>query len=263
MSRPKRKADDAERSEPPKGASSKGAAKRPRSKRSKPAPPVVLGEDKHLIAIDKPAGILTVPASDGRGTNLQDVMRRRALRTGEECHPVHRLDRDTTGVLLFAKTRPALSTLLDAFKERTVSKTYLALVHGRPSPKKGTIRTYIAERGMTATSSPRPIRGGREAITRYRTIEAFRDATLIECSPETGRFNQIRVHFSGLGHPLVGERKYAVASRHALRFKRPVLHAVRLQIVHPASGARTTFESPLPTDVATLLNSLRTPPTFG
>lgn len=245
-----RKASPAAAGEEPDG--------RPPSKVSAPAPPLrPLLEDAHLVAVDKPPGILTVPDNDGRGKNLQDAMRRRALRAGEESFPVHRLDRDTTGVLLFAKTPRALETLVSAFRARTVQKTYVALVHGRPREARGIIRTYIAERGMTATSSLKATRGAKEAVTRYETLETFRDATLVLAAPETGRFNQIRVHFADLGCPLVGERKYAAASRHTLRFRRPILHAARLEFAHPASGARTRIEAPLPDDVEAFLESLR------
>lgn len=217
----------------------------------------VLFADPHVLAIDKPPGILSVPPAGGGERNVADRLRRQAEARGEMLFAVHRLDRDTSGVLLFARSVAAREALERAFRERAVQKLYLALVNGHPRRPGGTIKTYIVEQGSMARSSPAPVRAGKLAITRYRVVERFAQAALVEAVPETGRFNQIRVHLAGIGCPLVGERKYAVASRLALRHGRPLLHAAALTFPHPASGQRLTVRADPPADFAEVLARLR------
>lgn len=217
----------------------------------------VLYRDAALLAIAKPPGILTVPPTTGGARNVADALRRRAAAAGERIFPVHRLDRDTSGVLLFARTEAARRALDDAFRTRAVRKRYLAIVQGRPARTHGTIRSFIVDRGDQARSSPRPVPAGREAVTRYRVLESFAAASLVEAEPETGRFNQIRLHCADLGCPLVGERKYAVGSRATVRFKRPLLHAAALTFSHPTTGGSVTVTADPPADFATFLAGLR------
>lgn len=221
------------------------------------SPYPVLLEDGHLLVVAKPAGILTVPPSGGGAPNVADRLRRQAKARGGETFPVHRLDRDTSGVLVFAKTRQAKDALEAAFRERTVEKRYLALAHGRLRPAKGTIRSYIEDRGKTARSRAAPTRSGKPAVTRYRVVQSYAQATLVEAHPETGRLNQIRLHLADRGCPLVGERKYAVASRYPLRFKRPLLHAAGLRFPHPVERRVVVVQAPLPDDFAAYLAGLR------
>lgn len=215
----------------------------------------MLFEDAHVIAIDKPAGILSVAPSRGSERNLADGVRRRQRARGADAFPVHRLDRDTSGVLLFAKTPAARAALEQAFRERTIGKRYLALVHGGPREDRGVVRSFIADLGDVARSSRTPIPGGRPAVTRYVVLRRLAGAALLQAEPETGRFNQIRLHCADLGCPLVGERKYAVASRYRLRAKRPLLHAAELTFPHPATGAATTVAAPLPDDFQAVLDA--------
>ncbi len=217
----------------------------------------VLFADEHVLAVDKPAGLLSVPPAGGGEKNVADRLRRQAQAKGEEVFAVHRLDRDTSGVLLFARGATAREALERAFRERAVHKLYLALVNGLPRPPSGTIRTYITEAGGVARSSRTPSRAGKLAITRYRVVERFAQAALVEAVPETGRFNQIRVHLAGIGCPLVGERKYAIASRLQLRHGRPLLHAAALTFPHPASGQLVTVRAEPPADFAQVLCRLR------
>lgn len=223
---------------------------------SSPLP--ILFEDEHMVAVNKPAGLLSVALPQRSDANLADLVARRARTRGEHAHAVHRLDRETSGVVVFAKSDAAKAALDDAFRGRAVHKHYLALVHGRPRPAEGTIRSFIRDQGAHATSSRAPMPGGKSAITHYRVLEQFAEAALVACEPETGRFNQIRLHFVDRGHPLVGERKYAVASRFPLRFKRFVLHARRLELPHPITRAPLVIDAPLPHDVDELLTRLRT-----
>ena len=224
----------------------------------RPARPlVVIAEDEHLIAVDKPPGLLTVPAPGRSVATLADQVRRMLLARGEECRPVHRLDRDTSGVVVFAKSRAAEEGLIDLFRARQVQKTYLALVGGRMRPSRGTIRSYIVDRGKTARSSRRPIAGGKEAITDYRVVETFEHATLVEARPRTGRFNQIRLHMVDVGCPIVGERKYATASRQRTKFRRPLLHAAEIAFRHPVSKKNFRAAATLPADFDEVLRELR------
>lgn len=222
-----------------------------------PAPLQILFEDEHLLAVNKPAGLLSVALPHRDDPHLADLVLRRARTRGEHAHAVHRLDRETSGVVVFAKTDAAKVALDAAFRGRSVHKHYLALVHGRPHPAAGTIRSFIRDQGAHATSSRAPIPGGKSAVTHYRVLEQFAQAALVACEPETGRFNQIRLHFVDRGHPLVGERKYAIASRFPLRFKRFVLHAQRLEFAHPITARALVIDAPLPHDVDELLARLR------
>lgn len=214
----------------------------------------ILFEDDALIVVDKPPGLLSFPRTQGKERNLADLVRSALKQRNQACFPVHRLDRDTSGVILFAKTERAKEGLESAFRGGSVAKTYLAIVNGIPHPKNGTVRSFIVDRGDTAFSSKKPVPGGKTAITHYRTLELLRGGALIEAHPETGRFNQIRLHCVDMRCPIAGERKYSVASRHVLKAKRVMLHAHKLELPHPIESARAlAFESPLPSDFETLL----------
>lgn len=217
----------------------------------------ILFEDAALVAVDKPAGVLSVPPSHGAARNVADRLRRRALAAGEQAYPVHRLDRDTSGVLLFAKTAAARDALMLAFKDRRVKKRYRMIVHGRPRQPSGTITTYITDDGATARSSRRPSPRGKTARTVYRVLETFPAASLVEADPETGRFNQIRLHMVDLDCPIVGERKYAVASRYPTKHRRVLLHAARLEFPHPVGGRTVVVDAPEPADFRDVLERLR------
>ena len=207
----------------------------------------LLHEDAQLLVVDKPAGLPSVPSEGESGRTCWSELR--------ASHPtalaVHRLDRDVSGALLFALDEATRAALEEQFRARSVEKRYLAVVNGIPRPAEGTIRRPIADLGKRAA-----IRGGGQpAVTRYRVVRplAQRRACLVEVELETGRYNQIRLHFVAIGHPLIGERKYARGRDHALRFGRPALHAQRLAFDHPATGERITIEAPLPDDLRRLL----------
>ena len=216
-----------------------------------------LFQDQHLLAIAKPAGILSVPPSGAGERNIADHLRRKAEHKGGMIWPVHRLDKDTSGVLLFARTEDARRALDRAFRMREVEKIYLALVHGRPRPAEGTVRSFIADRGQHASSSATKLPGARAALTHYRILEQFDQAALVEARPETGRFNQIRLHMQDLGCPIVGDRKYGVGSRHALKGPRVLLHASRLCLRHPISGKALRIDAELTEDFVAVLSRLR------
>jgi 23S rRNA pseudouridine1911/1915/1917 synthase len=226
---------------------------------------VVLHEDEELLAIDKPAGLVVHPgAGRSSGTLVHRLLARypELAGVGGPGRPgiVHRLDRDTSGVLLVARTAAAYRALVGRFAARQVEKRYLAIVHGAPSPPSGTIEAPI---GRHATERKRMTvrRDGRPAVTRYRTVAARGAVALLELELVTGRTHQIRVHLRHVRHPLVGDPVYGEARWRSLagppraaleRFPRPALHAWRVALDHPATGARLALESPVPADLRAL-----------
>jgi 23S rRNA pseudouridine1911/1915/1917 synthase len=170
---------------------------------------------------------------------------------------VHRLDANTTGVMVVAKSEPAYSALKQAFRDRTVSKTYHALIQGHPDPLRGTIDAAIG-RHPSGDGRFAVVADGRPSVTHYDTLEAFRAASLLSVGLETGRTHQIRVHMAALHHPCCGDLLYGadpVLAAH-LGLTRQWLHAVRLSFEHPATGQEVTFESGYPDDLAHALDVL-------
>jgi 23S rRNA pseudouridine1911/1915/1917 synthase len=229
-------------------------------------PLAVLYEDDDLMAVDKPAGMLAVPLARG-GEAAPSVLGllKQHFRADRRRGPfvVHRIDRDTSGIVLFAKNDAAQARLKAQFLRREPERTYQAVVHGHPAPPTGTWRDRLAwdDRALRQRAAPARDPRGREAITGYRTIERYRDASLVELRLVTGKQHQIRVQAALRGHALVGERRYApdTAPRRRIAFPRQALHACRLTIDHPSAGRRLTIEAPLPADLATLLGRLRRP----
>jgi 23S rRNA pseudouridine1911/1915/1917 synthase len=224
----------------------------------------VLWEDEHAAVIDKPAG-LVVHAGAGRrvSTLAQGLVARwpEMLEVGEPGRwgLVHRLDRDTSGALLVAKTSEALAALQGALRRREVGREYLALIEGHPGAPTGTIDAPIGRDPVTPTRrSVDP--NGRPARTHYRVREEFGEGelTLMDVQLETGRTHQIRVHFAAIGHPVVADRVYRTVTTPSLGLYRTWLHAARLTFPHPVSGEASAIESPLPTELAATLDDLRT-----
>jgi 23S rRNA pseudouridine1911/1915/1917 synthase len=222
----------------------------------------ILFEDDELIVVDKPAGLLAVPLaardnapalSDLVGEYLRPRGRRRPL-------VVHRIDRDTSGVVVFARTARAYASLKAQFAERTPERVYRAIVYGRPQPADGTWRDRLAwnRQMLRQEEAADSVRQGAEAISVYRTIEAFDRAALLEVRLVTGKRNQIRIQASLHGHPLVGERQYlADVPASPIDFPRQALHAFRLTVRHPRTGRAIRCEGPMPADMDALLASLR------
>lgn len=199
----------------------------------------VLFEDAWFQAVDKPPGLLTVPAP-GKPRCLTEILNRQARREGAayRLYPCHRLDRETSGVILYAKSRAAQEAMKECFQARRVEKTYLAFVQGRLRKEAGVIEHRLE---------------GAPALTRYRVLQRGKNFSVLEVCPETGRTNQIRIHMRYLGHPVVGESVFAFRKDFALRAKRLCLHARSLRFPHPFTGKTVFLESPLPEDMARFL----------
>ncbi|HEY7610609.1 MAG TPA: RluA family pseudouridine synthase [Alphaproteobacteria bacterium] len=247
----------------------------PAEPRAQAMPLAILFEDAHLIVIVKPAGLTVHPAPGNPDKTLVNALIAHCGASlsgiGGVARPgiVHRLDKDTSGVMVVAKTDAAHASLTTQFQSRSIERSYLALVWGVPRPASGRIEGAIGRSPRDRKKMAVLRRGGKAAATRYRVLRKFGAlASLVECRLETGRTHQIRVHMAHIGHPVVGDPVYGRARRRAapdfppsLRktvdgFKRQALHAAVLAFDHPASGARLRFEAPAPADFSNLLNSL-------
>jgi 23S rRNA pseudouridine955/2504/2580 synthase len=225
----------------------------------------VLYEDAHVLAVDKPAGLAIHPGSGISGDTLVDQVRaylvRQGLMTPEgefKPSPAHRLDRETSGVVVVAKTRQAMVRLTEIFTHGEAHKTYLALAKGRFHREQGSIDLRLAERQQTYASKQQRGVNLQSALTHWKKLAGGAEATLLELTIETGRTHQIRRHLEAIGHPIVGDTKYGdfPFNRIAQRqwgLRRMFLHSARLALAHPLTGKRLIFESPLPEDLADCL----------
>jgi 23S rRNA pseudouridine1911/1915/1917 synthase len=217
-------------------------------------------EDDHILVIDKPAGLVVHPGSGNASGTLLNALLHHAPQLAEipRAGIVHRLDKETSGLMVVAKTLPAHTDLVLQLQARTVRRHYLALAHGLVVGH-GLVDAPIGRHPLHRTKMA-VVAQGREARTHYLVRESFAASTLLECRLETGRTHQIRVHMANIGHPLVGDPVYGRRKcGDALldNFPRQALHAWRLALVHPASGAEMAWEAPLPADFAGLLATLR------
>jgi 23S rRNA pseudouridine1911/1915/1917 synthase len=221
-------------------------------------PLAIVHEDEAIIVVDKPAGLVVHPGSGHWDGTLANALLHHcpALAAVARVGIVHRLDKDTSGLLVVAKTPVAQTDLVRQLQARTVHREYLALVHGAVA-RGGSIDAPIARHPVRRTAMA-VVASGKPAVTHYEVRERFASCTLLACRLETGRTHQIRVHFSSLGHPLVGDPAYG--RRRGIAFHRQALHAWRLGLVHPVTQRPTRWQSELPEDFAALLASLRSSP---
>ena len=218
----------------------------------------VLYEDADILAVNKPPRMTVHPSPGHITSTLVNAILAHCddlSGIGGVMRPgiVHRLDRDTSGVILVAKNDAAHNGLSHQLKERTIEKTYLALVEGTPKPAEGVIDAPIA-RNPQQRERMGVFSGGRDSVTAYRLIERFNGASLIEARPKTGRTHQIRVHLAAIGHPIVGDRVYGKRSP---LIDRQFLHAQRITFEHPRTGERMTLDAPLADDLEAALLKLR------
>ncbi|MCL1859924.1 MAG: 23S rRNA pseudouridine(1911/1915/1917) synthase RluD [Proteobacteria bacterium] len=219
----------------------------------------IVFEDEALLVLDKPAGLVVHPGNGNRNGTLMNALLHHApaLASIPRAGIVHRLDKDTSGLLVVAKTLTAQTSLVRQLQARTVGRRYLALVHGALA-RSGEIDAPIGRHPVQRTKMA-VVGGGRVALTRYGIRERLNAATLVECRLETGRTHQIRVHMAHLGHPLVGDPVYGprrVADSLLAGFKRQALHAFCLELLHPASNEAMRWVSKLPEDFSSLLRAL-------
>lgn len=223
----------------------------------------VVHEDRDIVVVDKPAGVAAHPSLGWEGPSVTEHLAAAGIAIATSGAPerqgvVSRLDVGTSGLMVLARSERAYSVLKQAFRDKTVDKTYQALVQGHPDPFTGTIDAPIG-RHPGHEWKMAIVEGGRESITHYETLEAHRTATLVEVRLETGRTHQIRVHFAAIGHPCCGDPLYGSDSALARRLgiDRQWLHATRLAFEHPVEGSRVEFESELPRDLEHALNEVR------
>jgi 23S rRNA pseudouridine1911/1915/1917 synthase len=223
----------------------------------------VLYEDEHVIVVDKPAGLLTVPSAPGRHDEdtalgrVQDYAHRRKPR-GAYAERVHRLDRETSGAIAFALSREARAGLIRTFRDHRIERRYLAIAEGEPKGESGTVDTPLRAAWVSGRRGvARPGEESRPARTRWRVRERLPGAVLLEVELETGRQHQIRVHLAHVGLPVLGDPVYGRPGRGRPVARRPMLHALRLAFAHPITGARVAVESPPPEDFQRALAALR------
>ena len=219
----------------------------------------IVFEDDSILVINKPAGLVVHPGSGNWQGTLLNALLHHAPQLGHipRAGIVHRLDKDTSGLLVVAKTLTAQTALVRQLQARTVKREYLALAYGEVE-RAGMVDAPMG-RHPTQRTKMAIVEDGKPATTHYSVAERFPGCTLLRCKLETGRTHQIRVHMHSLGHPLVGDPVYRLARAAAAMpaaFARQALHAARLAFVHPASGAKVSFESPLPEDMRELLAAL-------
>ena len=206
----------------------------------------IVYEDDWLIVFDKPSGLLVIETPKRERRTLTNLLNDHLDAKGVEAnaHPCHRIDRETSGLVIYAKGKSVQRRMMDEFKRRTVKKLYIAFVHGRPKRPQDTIQGYLYNRN----------KGRRElALTRYRVLESRDGFSVVEAEPITGRTNQIRRQFHDLGHPILGERVWAFRKDYPLKFRRLALHARSIEFTHPMTQHRITLTAELPQDMREFL----------
>jgi 23S rRNA pseudouridine1911/1915/1917 synthase len=224
---------------------------------------VVVYEDADIVVVDKPAGLVVHPgAGHPDGTLVSGLLARFDLAgVGDPTRPgiVHRLDRETSGLLIVARSVRAYDELVEAMATHAVARHYVAVVTGVPTATRGTVDAPIGRSPRSPTRMA-VLTGGREARTHYEVVETFADAARLAVDLETGRTHQIRVHLAAIGHPVLGD---AVYGRADARLVRPFLHAAALEFTHPVSGQAMEFASPLPSELQRALEELGNPQSAG
>lgn len=193
----------------------------------------ILYEDDWLMIVDKPSGLIVIPTPKKEKRTLTSILNDYAKdkNLAYGLHPCHRLDRETSGLIIYAKGKSLQKKMMDAFKQKAIKKAYVAFLQGALPSNNGVIKNRIE---------------GRSAVTEYRVIQSNRDFSVVEAFPLTGRTNQLRIHFKQIGHPVVGETKFAFRRDFSLGAKRLCLHASRLEFMHPVTKEKISLSCELP-----------------
>jgi 23S rRNA pseudouridine1911/1915/1917 synthase len=197
-------------------------------------------EDQWLLILDKPEGLLVIPTPKGEDRTLTNLLNEGLKRDNVpyRLHPCHRLDRDTSGLIVYAKGKSIQKKMMDEFRDRKIKKTYIAFVQGRLKNPNGQITAPIE---------------GRPAVTKYRVLQARDGFSVVEVAPETGRKNQIRLHFKRLGNPILGDTRFVFRRHFKVKAKRLCLHANALEFAHPVTGKKIFAQSQLPAKMGQML----------
>ncbi|MDD5495870.1 MAG: RluA family pseudouridine synthase [Candidatus Omnitrophica bacterium] len=208
----------------------------------------IIYEDEWIIVADKPSGMLVIPTPRKEKNTLTHLLNDYLDRKGvlANAYPCHRLDRETSGLVIFAKGKSAQQRMMESFRSRAVKKSYVAFVQGIVRNNSGAIKSPIYNRNKKRKEP---------ALTEYAVRSKKRDYSILEVIPVTGRTNQIRIHMASVGHPIVGESVYAYRKDFKLRFRRTALHAHSLEFQHPVTGARLKLIADLPEDMREFLDS--------
>ncbi|MFH1996930.1 MAG: RluA family pseudouridine synthase [Candidatus Omnitrophota bacterium] len=208
----------------------------------------IVYEDDAIIAVDKPSGILVVPSPKESKMTLSNQINKYLDDKGisVNAYPCHRLDRGTSGIILYAKGKRIQKIVMAEFKEKRIQKRYAAFVRGTPRTTTGTIRSAIYNRNKMTYQS---------AVTKYRVVEVRKGFSVVDVEPLTGRTNQIRIHFAKIGNPILGERMFAFGKDFKIKFRRLALHARSLSLRHPISNERVSLTAPMPEDMARFIGA--------
>ena len=242
---------------PPRGDSRPGHRNRPSDHSDHGLS--VLYEDDAVVALDKPAGLPAVPVKGADAPSALSLLSARLKRNRQRAFVVHRIDRFTSGILLFAKTEADRDILVRQFLSHTPMRQYLAVVRGRPSAAEGTLVHYFRRDGMFQTLRTESDPTAARAELRYSVERPLRGASLVRVTLVTGLQNQIRVQFSAIGHAVAGDRKYHPEESSERRIARVALHAAHLEFVHPRSGERVSIDCQPPADFRSLVQALSPP----
>jgi 23S rRNA pseudouridine1911/1915/1917 synthase len=201
----------------------------------------IIYEDDWLLVLDKPPGLLTIPTPKNESRTLTSILNDDAKEKNlpYRLHPCHRLDRDTSGLIIYGKGKSVQEKMMQLFRERGLQKAYIAFVQGDPDHPQGKIASPIE---------------GKPAITKYRVIEKRKDFSVVEVMPVTGRTNQIRIHFKRIGHPVLGDTKFAFRRDFIVKAKRLCLHAWRVEFRHPITGKHIAIENEIESDLRDFLS---------
>ncbi len=201
--------------------------------------PEIIYEDDQIMVINKPSNLLTVKIGSEKGFALNEILQKK----GKEVYPVHRLDRETSGAIIFAKTIKARDFLIGEFKNRKVNKTYIGVVEGILSAKSGILKGEIKKTKEYAE-------------TYYEVIKTLKNATLLKLMPKTGRTHQLRLQLADIGHPVIGDKKYYNIKKTRIFFNRQALHSYKINFIHPETKRWVSFTAPICEDIKKLIDKL-------